>query len=163
MRSTGNCSNVSSRSGSAAPTSAPGLGSPAHIRTGNCCTASSRSDRAAYRPKHGVCACARECINVRRCTQDCVCVVARVCVRVRACACVRVRGRNDWAAWWMERRCAAQVYASKDLGSKAAKESQALQALPMAVHTTPCATHLSGTGPPKSVSGQARICTGACG
>jgi hypothetical protein len=87
------------------------------------------------------------CADARRA----VCAWLRVCVCVRACACVRVHGRNDWAAWWMERRCAAQVYASKDLGSK---ESQALQALPMAVHTTPCAPHLRRDSP--------HICSGTC-
>ena len=76
-----------------------------------------------------MCACVRECVNVRRCTQGCVCVCKWVLVCVRA--------RNARAVWWMERRCAAHFHASKD--QKGSKESLALQALPMALHTTPCA------------------------
>ncbi len=105
MRSTGNCSNVSLRSGCAAPTSAPGLGSP---------RPHPHQDWAAPRPHHPhrkllprvlkvrsrrmppetrrVCmrARVRQCapMHAGLCVRGCASACACVRVRVRACVCV---------------------------------------------------------------------------
>ena len=147
----------------APPTSASGLGSPRahlHRKLPYCVFFKVRLRRIPPETRR---VCMRARVRQYAPMHAGMCVPG--CASVRARACVRVRARNARALWWMERRCTAQVYASKD--HKGSTESLALQALPMAVHTTPCAPHRrrgldhirAGDGS-TSAPGPAHICWG---